>query len=188
MKNTFIVFILICIGIVGYITLSKKVSYTPAGNGKSTQISVKTYNDETRKIAFQYPFSWHIFDKNNALVLLKQETYPEIASENYALGDQISIWTGPLWDFHNKPTTVEKYIENELEENMFSGKPTKHTSFTKDGYEVHIIEHRNPSIEQTLDYIFFKGDRVYRFYLFPYEPNSQNEKDFQIIVNSWKSI
>ncbi|MDB5258886.1 MAG: hypothetical protein JWO73_94 [Candidatus Taylorbacteria bacterium] len=172
----------------------------PASAASSASNSSVSYADQQKGISFEYPKStWHAFDKGNAVVLLKQSTYPEIESESFALGDQMVVWTGPLADYHNKPTTIDAYMTNELLENAFTGKPTLHTSETKNGIRIERVEHANAGSPHTLDYYFFvsakagekAGQTVYHFSLYPYEPKGtprdiQNLKDFEALVASAK--
>ncbi len=111
------------------------------------------YTDAASRISFEYPSStWHLFKKGNAIMLLKQSVFPDIQSEIYALGDQMIVWIGPLQDYHNKPTTIDAYMANELQENAFTGKPTAHTIETRSGIRADRVEHANPQSPHTLDY------------------------------------
>lgn len=146
------------------------------------------YEDEF--YSFEYPKGWYVYDDKvkNFLILLKTEKLVHVATEIYALGEQIIV---------NKFETPDTYSSaiDYLEENVFSveygdgyeGSPTKVLKENINGREVFRVEHSNVNSIPTMYYYFIKGRTIFTIKLYPYRKDEidPNYDDFMSIVNSF---
>jgi hypothetical protein len=194
------------VSLVGYIVLNKKDTKpinempvveaefsTPAGSTTATTTDWTTYTNAQYGFEFKYSTGWYVYNKYQQTILLKSEEYPEIASEVYALGDQIVVRKETLLGAWGKKISVSEFLNNvSTQSSEYEGGVTLVKKEKINGLEMLRVEHTEKDFQPTVTYYISKGDSVYRIHLFPYRKESPEDikdyNDFLEIVQSFKLI
>ncbi len=202
LRNIVLVTVLmVLVSLVGYVLLNKKetkpINETPATEAESSTGAVsetadwKTYANTQYGFEFKYSTGWYVYDKYQQTILLKSEEYPEIASEVYALGDQIVVRKETLLGAWGKKISVSEFLNNvSTQSSEYEGGVTLVKKEKINGLEMLRVEHTEKDFQPTVTYYISKGDSVYRIHLFPYRKESPEDikdyNDFLEIVQSFK--
>lgn len=147
------------------------------------------YTNPKYGFTFSHPNTLFVHERSNGIILLPSQTFPNISSEVYALGQYVILSKNQLIGPYERTVTKTEFIKNiSTEENVFEGKPTKVTWEKINGIDMLRIEHRNPNAPHTLNYYAFNGSDYYNMQMHPYKGvnmKSQEYVDFMAVVNSF---
>ncbi len=146
------------------------------------------YEDEF--YSFEYPKDWYVYDDNvkNLLILLKTEKLVHVASELYALGEQMIIYKIEIPDSYSDAMDyLDKNVFSSEFGDGYEGSPTKVLKENINGMEAFRVEHSNVNSIPTLYYYFINERTIFTIRLYPYRKNEldPNYDDFISIVNSF---
>lgn len=170
--------------------LVENTEQTVVPTDSATTNNWKTYTNTEYGFEFQYPLSWYAHNKNGRIILLKSKVYPEIASETYALGDQIIVRKETLLGAWNKKMSVDEFLNIvSTEFSEYEGKVTLVKKEKINGFDMLRVEHTQKGSQSTVAYYVSAGGNVYTIYLFPYRKetssDNQNNEDFLEVVQSF---
>ncbi len=186
------------VGSVGRATRMKIKELSCTTINTTISKNLKTYFNTKYGFGFKYPTNWYPhFQAEGHIMLLKSEKLPNIgATEGYAYGDQIIVDASPIgiWQI-GKLVNVSK--EEYIQTNFTGTSFVYDSSGTKkwvniNGMDMLRVERMAAGAgNRTLNYLYFKDDKVYSFYLYPYNPNESTVlakiyEDFQGLVSSFK--
>jgi hypothetical protein len=194
MKKPVILAVVLILAIAGLYLLSPVFKNSVAGNSAKAPAAPvpKVVAHNNAVFNFEYPDRWHAYDRSaSSTILLKTAEFPDIASELYALGEQIYVYEVWLVGEYEKPLSAEEYIAIVSEsDNMYEGKPTLVRQETVNGQAVTRIEHQNKDLQHTLTYYVTRGKKLYALNLYPYDIDTaeglQRYDDFMSVVNSFR--
>ena len=92
----------------------------------------------------------------------------------------------------NKKLSKEEYIKEQFPDEGWGDGPIVKKLVTVNGLEMLRVEQAaSETSYNTLQYLFFKNDKVYSFYLYPYQPTgdpilAKNYEDFQKLLYTFK--
>lgn len=209
-KVAIIIIVLILIG-GAYFVFSKKDKNIPAQNteNKNSQLSQsidgdlsmnnwKAYRNDQYGFEFKYPTNWYGHPGQNpkgiSVLLLKTKELPNLGgTETYAYGDQIVVKVSDLIGRYDKKLSKEEYIQENFPDDGFGGDVLIIKKWVNiNNVEMLRVEQTvSGASGKTLEYIYFKNDKSYSFYLYPYDTtngsmSARNLEDFEKLVSTFK--
>lgn len=189
-----VILIILLAGAGGWSVKNTNVSDISGGiqtpNIVATTTTALLYTNTKYGFLFSYPQNLYPHERANGVILLPTQTFPDIASEIYALGRYVIVSKNPLIGPYERAVTKTQFVQNiTTEDNMFEGKPTKVSWERINGIDMLRVEHRNASAPHTLNYYAFSGDFYYNIQMHPFEGvdmKSQEYVDFMTVVNSFR--
>lgn len=147
------------------------------------------YEDEF--YSFEYPKGWYVYDDKvkKFLILLKTEKLVHVASEIYALGQQMIIHKSEIPDeYVNAVDYLDKNVFSADYGDGYEGDPTKVLKENINGREAFRVEHSNINSISVLYYYFIKERTIFTIKLYPYKKDEldSNYDNFMSIVHSFR--
>lgn len=193
-----VIFIILLAGAGGWSVKNNNVSdvtggiQTPNLPATTTAPNTVSYANTKYGFLFSYPQNLYPHERANGVILLPTQTFPDIASEIYALGRYVIVSKNPMVGPYERAVTKTQFVQNiTTEDNMFEGKPTKVSWEKINGIDMLRIEHRNAEAPHTLNYYAFSGDFYYNIQMHPFsgvDLKSQEYLDFMTVVSSFRLV
>lgn len=154
--------------------------------------AVRSYTNPQHGFLFSHPDTLFVHERPNGIILLPSPTFPDIASEVYALGTYIILTKSSMVGPYERVIDKAEFVQNiTTEDNMYEGKPTKVTWEKINGLDMLRIEHRNVDAPHTLNYYVFNGGDYYNIQMHPYngiDLTSREYLNFMTVVNSFSLV
>ena len=192
-----IVLILIIVGGTMYLKSQNPADMSSDGKDSTTSGLVSENDSDSAlpnsyvypsgELSLSFPNGWYPHDKHGQVFFLKKPNTPDITdTEIYAYGDQITIGDANLTDKAGNKLTRAQYeaylVKNPPATKDMEGNPINRTSVNINGIKMTRVDQLEyAGSNRTLTYSFLSEDLEYFVRLFPYEPESKDANNVQLI-------